>query len=80
VLRPLQQAQGNGPASIDPATGELHRLFHPRRDRWDNHFQLQGAIIAPITAEGRVSIRLLQLNQPERIKERELLRQAGMLP
>ena len=31
--------------SIDAKTGELVRLFHPRQDRWADHFSLAGAII-----------------------------------
>jgi 5-methylcytosine-specific restriction endonuclease McrA len=26
-------------AGIDPKTGRLARLFHPRRQKWDLHFQ-----------------------------------------
>jgi hypothetical protein len=48
-------------------------LFNPRRDRWPDHFQLRDWIIFAIRAVGRVTVRLLQLNRPERIKERELL-------
>ena len=66
-------------ASIDLETGELHRLFHPRRDRWRDHFQLRGGAIVALTAIGRVTLRLLQLNRSERVKERELAIQAGMI-
>jgi hypothetical protein len=65
--------KGSDLASIDPDTGELHRLFHPRRDQWNDHFQVRGGVIVPFTAVGRVTVRLLQLNRPERIRERELL-------
>ena len=33
------QAKGSDIISIDPVTGELVRLFHPRRDRWLEHFR-----------------------------------------
>ena len=55
------------------------RLFHPRRDRWDQHFELRGPLIVARTGIGRVTIRLLQLNLPQRIKEREAMIQAGLL-
>ena len=48
-------------------------LFNPRRQRWSEHFQLNGAYIEPLTAEGRVTVFLLRLNDSERIVERELL-------
>jgi len=28
-------------ASIDPETGEMQRLFNPRRDQWREHFDLR---------------------------------------
>jgi hypothetical protein len=64
--------------SFDPETGNLVPLFHPRRDGWQSHFQLRGFQIDPLTAVGRVTVRLLQLNHPDRIAERELLVTAGV--
>jgi hypothetical protein len=57
----------------------MNRLFHPRRDAWHEHFQLRGGMIVAITAAGRVTVRLLQLNRSERVKERELMMRAGLL-
>jgi len=34
---------------------------------------LNGAIVEPLTPEGRVTVFLLRLNAPERVAERELL-------
>lgn len=69
--------KGSDIASIDPETKQLTFLYHPRRDRWSDHFQLQGARFVSSTPVGRVTIRLLQLNHPDRIAERELLIAAG---
>jgi len=71
--------KGSDIASIDPETGDMQPLFHPRRDRWRDHFELRGAEIASRTAAGRATLRLLQLNRPERVKERELLIQAKLM-
>jgi 5-methylcytosine-specific restriction endonuclease McrA len=30
--------KGPNLSGIDPATGQVVRLFHPRRDRWAEHF------------------------------------------
>jgi hypothetical protein len=57
----------------------MEPLFHPRRDYWREHFELRGAEIIPRTAVGRVTIRLLQLNRLERVKERELMLAAKLL-
>jgi hypothetical protein len=63
--------KGSDLASIDPETGVMERLFHPRRDRWHEHFELRGGHLFARTAIGRVTVR--------RIKEREALLQAGLL-
>ncbi len=74
------QRKGSDLASIDPDTGLLVPLFHPRQDRWSDHFRLVGALVEPLTPIGRVTVRLLQLNQPERLEERALLLRLGLLP
>lgn len=72
--------KGSDIASADPATGNATFLFHPRRQNWADHFQLNGAEIVPLTPEGRVTEFLLQLNNPKRIAERELLIEIGRYP
>ncbi len=71
--------KGSDLSSLDPATGEIEPLYNPRRGRWADHFQLNGAEFVPLTATGRTTIQFLQLNTPERITERELLLAAGLL-
>jgi HNH endonuclease len=74
------QHKGSDLTSIDPLTGQITPLFHPRRDQWIGHFRLVKAQIEPITPTGRVTVRLLQLNHPDRLEERELLLRLGLLP
>ena len=69
--------KGSDIASLD--VNEVVRLFHPRRDSWNAHFALSNAEITPLTAVGRVTVSLLQLNRTERIAERDLLIKAGVL-
>jgi hypothetical protein len=69
--------KGSDIASIDPETGQVIPLYHPRRERWPEHFHLDGSRFTALTPTGRVTIRLLQLNHPDRIAERELLLIAG---
>lgn len=71
--------KGSDLASIDPQTGEITPLYHPRRDRWPDHFCLTGAEFTPLTPVGRVTVRLLQLNRDDRVQERQLLIEAGVL-
>jgi len=65
--------KGNNIAAADPDTGEPTFLFHPRRQEWSAHFRLAGAVIEPFTPEGRATVFILRLNEPERLEQRELL-------
>ena len=64
------QAKGSDLWSIDPITVQMIALFHPRRDRWADHFELRGCLIVPLTPVGRVTVKLLQINAPDRVVER----------
>jgi len=69
--------KGSDIASIDALTGELVALFNPRRQRWFEHFRLNGAQIIPLTPVGRVTDKLLRLNLPSRVEvRRQLVAQA----
>jgi len=72
--------KGSDVASIDPRTGGIVRLFNPRSDHWADHFQLEGAVIEPVSSIGSATARLLRLNAPERISERALLQSLGRYP
>ena len=65
--------KGTDLASLDPETAALTPLFHPRRDRWADHFSLRGATLVGVTPVGRTTVRLLQVNTLERMRERERL-------
>lgn len=70
--------KGPNLGSLDPESGELVGFFHPRRHRWEDHFELVESIIHPLTAEARVTIIILKLNDPERVAERRALIDAGL--
>ena len=72
--------KGPNIASIDPLTGELVRLFHPRKDDWDEHFQWQGAVLVGRTPVGRATARLLAINHPDYVMLREALIDEGEFP
>jgi hypothetical protein len=57
--------KGPNVAGIDSETGELTRLFHPRVDKWNSHFQWSGAEILPLSPIGRVTVKVLFMNDPE---------------
>lgn len=72
--------KGSDIASNDPASGNLIGFFNPRTENWKKHFRLDGAIIVPLTPEGRVTVELLQLNHPFRLNERKMLMQINRYP
>lgn len=65
--------KGPNIGSFDPLTGQLVPLFHPRLQVWDQHFQIVDGEIIPLTAEGRVTARVLRFNDPDRLTERRRL-------
>ena len=69
--------KGTGIASLDPASGELVRLYHPRKDEWHQHFRWAGEPILALTPIGAATIRVLHLNSPERLAERGALMRLG---
>jgi hypothetical protein len=57
-------------SGIDPATGDVVPLFHPRKHLWADHFEDKSAQILGLTAIGRATVRLLQMNSAERLEIR----------
>ncbi|MBC7798886.1 MAG: HNH endonuclease [Pyrinomonadaceae bacterium] len=58
--------------------GALTLFFNPRKQIWTNHFKLEKAEIVALTAEARVTTRILRFNDAERIEERRELIEAGI--
>ena len=54
--------------------GRVVELFHPRSHSWAEHFAIEGLRIVGLTDIGRATVRLLKLNAPERLAEREARR------
>jgi hypothetical protein len=72
--------KGSDIASVDRETKQLSYLFNPRTENWDEHFRLNEAAIEALSPEGRVTVRLLQLNRPEQLEERLALINLGSYP
>jgi hypothetical protein len=72
--------KGTDLGSINWETGELVRFFNPRRDFWKEHLQLKESCIQPTTDIGSVTTRILDFNNKERLKERELLIEIAKYP
>ncbi len=60
-------------AMEDPLTGETVRLFHPRQQRWTDHFtwDVTGTRIIGLTAAGRVTVIALRMNNEVIIDARQ---------
>ncbi len=70
--------KGPNVGSFDPETGLLVPFFNPRQQVWHDHFQLEGGLIVPLTPEARVTVKLLRLNDADRVLERKLMLEAGL--
>ena len=59
--------KGTNLTGLDPLTGELTQLFHPRRQRWAAHFEWLGVQIIGRTAVGRTTVRVLDMNSEDQL-------------
>jgi hypothetical protein len=71
--------KGTNLTGVDPDTGKVTRLFHPRRHRWQDHFAHDRARIVGRTPEGHTTVWLLKVNTGDRLRWRELLVRLGLL-
>ena len=65
--------KGPNLTGIDPLTDAVTPLFHPRQQRWDEHFRRDGIHIVGRTDTGRTTVRVLCMNSDEQLE----LRMAG---
>ena len=67
---------------FDEESGTLVRLFHPRHDRWDEHFgvNLESGEVLGATAVGRATIACLRMNREIQRKARIAWCQLGLYP
>lgn len=82
ALACLECNRRKGPniASLDPDSGTIVPLFHPRKDVWNDHFAWHGAAIRGLSAVGRATVALLDVNRPPRVVVRESLIEEGVFP
>jgi hypothetical protein len=59
--------KGPNLTGIDPLTGSITELFHPRLQRWEDHFVLAGIRIAGTTATGRTTVQVLNMNSDDQL-------------
>ena len=68
--------------ALDPETGAAVPLFHPRRQRWENHFKWSedATLVIGLTPTGRATVEALRLNRPGLVNLRRVMRLAGEHP
>src|SRR5256885_1950626 len=55
--------KGPNPPGVDPDSGKVVRLFHPRKHTWEAHFSWNGAKLVGKTGIARATIQALRLNR-----------------
>jgi len=69
--------KGPNIAGLDRDTGQIVRLFHPRRDLWVEHFRWNGPELSALTQIGKVTIAVLMVNDPGVVALRKALQEEG---
>ncbi len=62
--------KGPNLTGIDPDTTAIVALFNPRRQSWDEHFSMDGAVVGGAPPVGRATVRVLGMNAATRIELR----------
>jgi 5-methylcytosine-specific restriction endonuclease McrA len=62
--------KGPNLTGIDPMSGTIVPLFHPRRDQWEEHFFFEGVQIEGYTPTGRATVGVMRMNEDRRLKLR----------
>lgn len=62
--------KGPNLTGFDRESGRIVPLFHPRRDRWTEHFAWRGPRIEGLTAIGRATVLVLAMNDARRVELR----------
>ena len=65
--------KGPNIAGVDPASGQIVRLFNPRTDTWSEHFESDGPHLRGRTAIGRTTLDVLAMNDADQLRVRSAL-------
>jgi len=68
--------------SRDPVSDKIVPLYHPRRQRWNDHFAWNDdfTLVIGLTSIGRATVQALQLNREELVNLRRVLYAMGEHP
>ncbi len=74
------EKKGTNLSGRDTQSGNIVRLFDPRRQRWSRHFRLEGPRIIGRTQTGRATVAVLDMNASDRVELRAELLAEGVFP
>jgi hypothetical protein len=77
---PCNNHKGPNIAGRDPLTERIVQLFHPRRQKWHQHFEWRGPDLMGLTPIGRATIAVLEINLPHRVSLRQSLIEEAVFP
>lgn len=82
ACRRCNEYKGAQTSAVDPLTGDAVSLFHPRHDRWVDHFAWDESTIflRGLTATGRATVVALNMNNPIIVTARQRWAIAGWHP
>ena len=74
------QNKGTDIATFIRNYDDIIPIFNPRKQLWPQHFFVVAGEIVSKTRTGEATVKLLKLNEPERIIHRRLLSETGGYP
>ncbi len=72
--------KGPNISGIDPVSGRIVPLYHPRCQKWLRHFRWDGAKLMGLTPRGRATVIVLRINLDHRVGLRRELIKEGVFP
>jgi hypothetical protein len=72
--------KGSDVSAYVPGTEELVRLFNPRIDVWDDHFEWMDSLLLGKTPIAQATLELLQMNKDSRVVLRRMLMDLALFP
>jgi hypothetical protein len=67
---PYNNNKGSDVGTVLLPDRNFTRLFDPRKDTWQEHFEMVDGVICPKTKVGEATIKVLKMNEIDRIIER----------
>ncbi len=72
---PCNNYKGSDIGSVLLPDRTFVRFFDPRNDIWDEHFEMDNGLILSKTNIGEVTVKMLKINEVNRIIERRIMTQ-----